>query len=166
MKGKNEGAKPLIRKLVTKGYSANRIQKELQKRKMGIRRKRLLAYVRQVKGVEKKPTPEKYVPKKYREVRKSEIGFIPRESRSFWRRKPRVYMRLGKRIAVYGTVWGMSRRVEMYGTSRELYEAMLGVSQHPPKERFLVCDARDIIDNPFEYLDLGETWDGHPEVES
>jgi len=56
----------MIRTLVSQGYSANKIQKILQKQGLGIRRKKLLTIVRALKGVPKKPQTWKYVPKKYR----------------------------------------------------------------------------------------------------
>ena len=56
-----------IKEYVDKGYSANRIQKELRKRKMGIRRKRLLAEVRSIKEITiTKEKRIKHIPKKYK----------------------------------------------------------------------------------------------------
>ena len=57
-------AETIIRKLAKKGYSANKIQRELQKRGLGIRRKNMLKIIRKVKGVKKKPYAEKYIPRK------------------------------------------------------------------------------------------------------
>lgn len=45
-------------------YSANRIQRRLQKRGLGIRRKTLLRYVREAKGTKLKANSWKYNPKK------------------------------------------------------------------------------------------------------
>lgn len=55
-----------IKWYISKGYSANRIQKVLQNRKMGIRRKVLLSEIRAIKRILIKPEPMKYAPKKYR----------------------------------------------------------------------------------------------------
>ena len=137
-------AETIIRKLAKKGYSANKIQRELQKRGLGIRRKNMLKIIRKVKGVKKKPHAEKYIPRKYRA-----------------RVKPLL---IGKPIAVYGTVQGKSRRVVMSGTGRSLYNAMLYVSKHPPKKRFLRILADKIILFPRRYLDFDEKWDEHPKV--
>ena len=147
-------AEALIRRLVKKGYSSTKIQKELRRRHLGIRRKNMLKIIRKVKGVKKKPHAEKYIPRKYR-------------ARVKWRRraltvKPTVY--LPKAVAVYGTVDGETRRVEMSGTGRSLYNAMLYVGKHPPKKRFLQVLADKIILFPRRYLDFDEKWDDRPKV--
>ncbi|MGP3705244.1 MAG: hypothetical protein ACKD6O_08150, partial [Candidatus Bathyarchaeota archaeon] len=107
---------------------------------LGMRRKRLLAVVRRVKGVRKKPHPEKYVPK--------------------W-----VLLK-GKRVAVYGTVDGESRRAEVYGKGRELYKVMQVAVKHPPKKRFLKETASSVLASPKGYFDIRAVWDERPEVES
>ena len=137
-------AEALICRLVKKGYSSTKIQKELRRRHLGIRRKNMLKIIRKVKGVKKKPHTEKYIPRKYRA-----------------RVKPLL---IGKPIAVYGTVQGKSRRVVMSGTSRSLYNAMLYVGKHPPKKRFLRVLANKIILFPRRYLNFDEKWDEHPKV--
>jgi len=58
-----------IRSYVSEGYSANRIQKSLRARHMGIRRKVLLAEIRIIKHQEPKTEIVKYVPKKYAKAR-------------------------------------------------------------------------------------------------
>ncbi len=79
--------------------------------------------------------------------------------------RAKVKLRLnGKPIAVYGTVQGKSRRVEMSGTGRSLYNAMLYVGKHPPKKRFLRILADKIILFPRRYLDFDEKWDDRPKV--
>lgn len=148
---KEKERKKLIREYVKRGYSANKIQKELQKRGLGMRRKELLAKVREVKGISKKPHAEKHVPIKYkRKVMKM---------RKIEEIKPISYP---KWVAVYGTVNGKSRRVEMSGSGRELYNAMFDVVKHPPKRRFVRCHAGEA---PF-YLDYFDEWDEHPAVVS
>ena len=66
----------LIRYYVRKRYSANLIQQKLREKGLGMRRKELLAKVREVKGVPKKPYAERYVPIKYlsRAKRKKGLG--------------------------------------------------------------------------------------------
>ena len=146
-------AETIIRKLAKKGYSANKIQKELQKRGLGIRRKELLRLVRKVKGVKKKPHAQRYIPRKYK-------------ARALWRKRALKVkpLLISKAIAVYGTVQGKSRRVEMSGTGRSLYNAMLYVGKHPPKKRFLRILADKIILFPRTYLNFDEKWDDHPKV--
>lgn len=51
---------------VSRGYSANKIQKRMKDRGIGIRRKKLLKIVREMRLREKKARAEKYIPKKYR----------------------------------------------------------------------------------------------------
>lgn len=52
---------------IKKGYSANKIQKLLQKRKLGIRRKVLLSEIRSIKKIQIKPEKRiKHIPKKYK----------------------------------------------------------------------------------------------------
>jgi len=131
----------LIQQYAEKRYSANIIQKKLQEQGLGIRRKELLAKVRAVKGVPKKPKPEIYIPIKYR---KAERG-IP-----------------AKWIAVYGSVDGTSRRIELAGSGKQLYNAMLDVAKHPPKKRFVKCSASEASN----YLDYEASWDEHPKVKS
>lgn len=138
--GKEAKRERLIKNYVKQGLSANEIQKRLQKRGLGMRRKRLLAVVRMYKGVSKKPHPEKYVPKwtllKY------------------------------KRVAVYGLVDGQSRRAEIYGTGRSLYQVMQIAVKHPPKKRFLKETANRVLVSPKDYFDIRAVWDDLPEVES
>ena len=132
----------LIHYYAEKRYSANQIQKKLQEQGLGIRRKELLAKVREVKGVPKKPNPEVYIPIKYRRAEKKGIP--------------------AKWIAVYGSVDGTSRRIELAGSGKQLYKAMLHVAKHPPKKRFVQCGATDVSN----YLDYEKMWDERPKVKS
>ena len=138
----------LIRYYVRKRYSANLIQQKLREKGLGMRRKELLAKVREVKGVPKKPYAERYVPIKYlsRAKRKKRLRKMPKA--------------IAKWIAVYGTVDGKSRRIELGGSGRALYSAMLHVAKHPPKKRFVRCHAIEVP----RYLDYDENWDEHPAV--
>jgi hypothetical protein len=135
----------LIRYYVKKRYSANLIQKKLQEKGLGMRRKELLARVREVKGVPKRPKPEIYIPVKYRKPKPKRVRVVP-----------------AKWIAVYGTVDGESRRVELAGSGRQLYKAMLDLAKHPPKKRFVKCSATEVPN----YLDYEDEWDEHPAVRS
>lgn len=128
----------LIREYVQAGYSANRIQKTLSQKGLGMSRKKLLDVVRQIKGKTKKPYTYRYVPRKYRKY------YVPEK----W-------------IAVYGTVKGKSRRIEMKGTGRELYRAMKNVMVYPPRRRFVKCHA--IMAK--NYLDFGKSWDRRPDID-
>lgn len=141
----------LIQYYVKKRYSANLIQHELRKRGLGMRRKEFLARVRELRGVPKRLHPEKYVPIKYLP------STVKREKVRIKRVKPEV---LGKWIAVYGTVGGESRRIELAGSGRDLYNAMTYVARYPPKHRFVQCYASEA---PM-YLDFDEEWDEHPAV--
>jgi len=51
---------------VSRGYSANKIQKRMKDRGLGIRRQTLLKIVREMKLKPKKADAKKYTPKKYR----------------------------------------------------------------------------------------------------
>jgi len=51
---------------VSRAYSANKIQKRLKDRGLGIQRKRLLKIVREMRLKSKKADVKKYIPKKYR----------------------------------------------------------------------------------------------------
>ncbi|MEM1507525.1 MAG: hypothetical protein QXS05_05650 [Candidatus Bathyarchaeia archaeon] len=126
----------LIRDYVHRGYSANLIQRELQREGLGMRRKDLLKRVREIRESEKAP-----------------MVVTVRRARVRW-------VEAGKRIALYGTVGGESRRLEMYGTGRQLYRAMQDAVIHPPKKRFVECHAKEAR----RYLDYWMEWDYRPEV--
>jgi len=100
----------LIRYYAKKRYSANLIQKKLREKGFGMRREELLAKVREVKGVPKRPKPEVHVPAKYRRVK---------------RKRERVKVPV-KCIAVYGTVNGESRWVELAGSGKQVYRGYVG----------------------------------------
>jgi hypothetical protein len=53
-----------IKRYVRQGYSANQIQKKMKAEGMGVRRKTLLAYVREIQHKPQPQDREKYVPKK------------------------------------------------------------------------------------------------------
>jgi len=135
-----------IRELSRQGRSANEIQRQLQKEHLGMKRQRLLKYVREFKGRPAPRKPFKYVPIKYRERRRIRI--------------PR------KQVAVYGSVNGQSRRVQLYGDGQSLYRAMILVMKRPPRQRFLTIGAGAIVANPPRYLERWRRWDERPKAES
>ncbi len=51
---------------IRKGYSSNKIQRQLRSQGLGIRRKELLKQIREMKNKSAKANREKYTPKKYR----------------------------------------------------------------------------------------------------
>jgi hypothetical protein len=55
---------------VSRGYSANKIQRALKRRGIGFRRKTLLMHIRKMRRKKIKAHPEKYVRKKYRRQKK------------------------------------------------------------------------------------------------
>lgn len=134
-----------IKQYSRKGFSANKIQKELSHRHMGLRRTVLLGYVREFKEKQAKPHVEKYAPTKYRPAPR--IGFLQ------------------KQLAVYGTRHGESKRIQMVGSGSQLYRAMILVSRHPPRKQFLTISAEALLDDPHRYLE-GGNWDAHPETSS
>lgn len=56
----------VINDSIRKGYSANKIQRQLRKEGLGIRRKELLQHIREMKMKSPKANAEKYTPRKYR----------------------------------------------------------------------------------------------------
>lgn len=139
---------------VKQGLSSNKIQKRLQKRHLGLRRQVLLAEIRKVKRKKPKANTYKYTPRKYRK-RRTSYPFKAR--RRFFG---------GHQIAGYGTVHGQSRRIQVYGSGKQLYRVMLLASQHPPRNRFLTIDAGTLLSNPWRYLSREEFWDAKPRVDS
>ncbi len=133
----------LIRDYVRQGYSANRIQRELQRGGLGMQRKRLLTIVRDYRHAKPKPTPEKHVPIKYRQ--RFPVG--------------------AKHIVAYGTYRGESRRVSVLGSGSSLRKLWPLIWRHPPKKQFLMISADELESYPEHYLSMGR-WDREPQVES
>lgn len=140
----------LIKDYVGKGYSANRIQRELQIQDVGMQRKRLLLIVRQYRRTKPKPS-EKHIPIKYR-GRASPWGAY--------------YYPAQKQIAIYGTYMGQSRRIVVTGTGRELYRIAGDILTHPPEIRFLRISAYELERHPYRYLKWRAWWDERPKIES
>jgi hypothetical protein len=63
---KNAYREMLIKNSIKHGYSLNKTQKILKKAHVGIKRQNLQAKFRFLKGIEKKPHVEKYIPRKYK----------------------------------------------------------------------------------------------------
>jgi hypothetical protein len=55
---------------IKKGYSANKIQRELKSKGIGIRRQVLLRQIREIKMKSPRVNPEKYTPRKYQRRKK------------------------------------------------------------------------------------------------
>jgi len=158
-----------IRGYVKQGFSANNIQKRLQKQHLGIRRKVLLAEIRKIKRQKPKADRQKYTPRKYRKkVKEKRVKGIPRRPSA---RKPVFF---GKHVAVYRYARTSrhprpySARFEFYGSGRDLAQAVRLVYTGivPRKEwAFVECSARDFLRNPYVYGEKG-VWVGRPDVES
>lgn len=143
-----------IRKLNRQGLSTNQIQKTLQHQGLGLQRKTLLTYIRELRG---RPAPaewQKYIPKKYRHPQPP---------------PPLPPFPMGiKQVCVYGTYHGRQKRIQVYGSGADIYQAMPYMIDHPPKQDFLTIDAESLLTNPNRYLDtrVGAEWDRKPYIES
>lgn len=69
-RGIGEARAKALNLYLSKGYSANKIQKKMKEKGIGIQRKKLLKIVREMKLKPKKADAEKYIPKKYRKKSK------------------------------------------------------------------------------------------------
>jgi hypothetical protein len=69
-RGFNEKQISIINNGIRKGYSSNKIQRQLRNQGLGIRRKELLKQIREMKNKSDKANREKYTPKKYRGSKK------------------------------------------------------------------------------------------------
>jgi hypothetical protein len=58
----------IIRNMSRRGYGANKINRTLRAKHIGMRRTKLLTYVREFKGRSPKPHPERYVRVRYRKT--------------------------------------------------------------------------------------------------
>lgn len=169
----NSKTRRAIKTYVKQGYSANKVQKRLQKQHLGIRRAVLLAEIRKIKRQKPKADRQKYTPRKYRKL----VTKVPRRPRA---RKP-VFV--GKQVAVYGYAWTRryeeiakelkislvySARFEFLGTGRDLADAVrLAYSGVVPKyeEPFVECRASAFLNNPSSYGERGK-WVAKPKVRS
>lgn len=95
-----------IKTYVKRGYSANKIQKQLQKRHIGIRRKTLLIEIHKIRRV--KAHRRKYIPREYRYP-----PIIP------WRKARKISVGL-RRIILTG--WHQGKKVEKkrFGSGKQL----------------------------------------------
>jgi hypothetical protein len=152
-----------IRTYVKQGLSSNKIQKRLQKRHLGLRRKVLLAEIRKVKRRKPKANAYKYTPKKYRKTGGRRYGY-PSKKRRF----------TGKQVAVYGYAKTMrhprpySARFEFYGSGKDLFQAVrMAHNGIVPRfeHAFVKCSAREFLNNPNIYGERG-VWTARPNVDS
>ena len=155
--------KEAIKTYVKQGLSSNKIQKKLQKRHLGIRRKVLLAEIRKVKRKKPKANAYKYTPKKYRKTGGRRYGYSSKKRRFS-----------GRQVAVYGYAKtdrhprAYSARFEFYGSGRELRQAVrLAHNGIVPRFEwaFVKCSARDFLNNPSIFGERG-IWTARPDVES
>jgi len=96
----------LVSRFSKRGYSANRIQRELSRRHMGMRRTVLLRHVREFRGRQAKPSPEKYTRKKYRKVT-SQLRFPTSKTiilRGRWKGEKKTIHRSGYGSQLYNFV--------------------------------------------------------------
>ena len=107
-----------IRGYVEKGYSANQIQVNLKNRRMGIRRKVLLAEVRKVKGQKLKAGTAKYIPKKYAQAPR--VKAPPRK-----RLRPFFAQIQEKQVTIIGRHYGKRIIKKQYGKGRDLYRFVM-----------------------------------------
>jgi hypothetical protein len=142
-----------IRQLSKRGKSSNEIVRQLRREGIGIRRQTILGYAREFKGRQPKAQPYKYIPRKY----------LTRERRIHIEHEVKQ-----KHIAIYGKVNGISKRIEVSGTGKQLYSILFDAVEHPPKKRFLRTPANKLmtIHGRGEYLDMREEWDEKPTVTS
>ena len=162
-KGVSSATVNRIRELSREDKTTTQIQKQLQKEGLGLRRTVMLIYVREFKGKKPKAEPYKYIPRKYERARMRVTRRRERRLEIERKEKERTY---GKQIAVYGLTNGRHRRVQMYGSGKELYQAMMLVGKHPPRSQFLTVSARRLLRYPDYYLDAKNRWDDHPYVKS
>lgn len=158
----------VIRGYVKQGYSANKIQKMLQKQHLGIRRKTLLAEVRKIKGAKKKPYSVKCTPKKYRR------RVSPPARRPIYSGKhiavyrPATTRRYRKMAKKLGMPKSYSARYEFYGNGKDLAEAVrLALSGIVPRweNPHVECSARAFLKDPYKFGERGE-WVDRPIIES
>jgi hypothetical protein len=147
-----------IKTYVKQGLSANKIQKQLQKQHLGIRRKTLLSEIRKLKRQKPKVDRQKYTPRKYRKR--------PQKAR-----KPFF---IGKHVAVYRYARTSrhprpySARFEFYGSGKDLANAIrLTLSGIVPRWRrpFVECSARAFLNNPYKFGERG-SWTARPDITS
>jgi hypothetical protein len=156
-----------IRTYIKQGYSANKIQKKLQRQDLGIQRKKLLAEVRKVKGTKAKAYPQKYTPKKYRRVtpRARRPVFGGKHIAVFRYVTTSRYRKMAKKL---GLPKYYSARFELYGSGKDLAIA-IGLVKGGIVPRWenphVECSARDFLNNPYKYGEKG-IWLDRPTVES
>lgn len=96
-----EKQKQAIKFYVSKGYSANKIQKKLQQRHMGMRRQRLLRYNRIYRRQVPKAHPEKYHPHPQRQPMPFQKTVT---LRGRWKGEPKIRHKTGTGRDLYNFV--------------------------------------------------------------
>ncbi len=152
-----------VEKEVYEGKSSNQIQKDLREHDMGMRRKVLLATIREIKGITIKPDRWKYVPLKYRHLKMLPKSGRPVSEERLKRAERRIQLSFSqKQITIAGTVNGRPHRIQIKGRGRDLYRVMGDIIRHPPKKRFLTTTTNKVLGE----LNYYETWDMRPNVNS
>ncbi|GEM_PF-5214805 len=93
-KGVSQRQIRVIRSCARKGWSANRIQQKLRARHIGMRRQKLLGYVREFKGQPARPNVERYTRIRYRP------------------RPPSAQFTFSKRVILRGRWKGKNKQIE------------------------------------------------------
>ncbi|MEM1793281.1 MAG: hypothetical protein QXE92_03475, partial [Thermofilaceae archaeon] len=150
----------VIKELVNEGYSANKIQKKLQEMGMGMKRQRLLEIVRELRGTKKREVrrvPKELEQKRIKVIR--EMTYEGYSANKIQKALQKMGLGMGRQrllklvryfkeklvqVAVYGTVKGKTRRVEIIGLSgSELYQAVKKAVKKAPKARFVKVRGKD-----------------------
>jgi hypothetical protein len=143
-----------IRELNAKGYSSNRIQKQLRSEHIGLRRQIILNYTREFRGRPAQKNVSKYIPHKYR--------------------KNRTYRPNYKVITISGSVKGKNKKLNIVSSNGKSLHKILrehifnfGKTKqgYSPKSQFLTVDADKLLANPKKYLDEKE-FDKRPIINS
>jgi len=73
-----------------------------------------------------------------------------------------------KHVAVYGKVNGRSRRIEAYGTGKQLGSLLFDAVEHPPKKRItrISTDKVKGLSQRAKVIDYKESWDNRPTIRS
>jgi hypothetical protein len=106
-----------IQSYVKKGDSANKIQRKLRERNIGLRRKTLLAEIRRLKGQSPKAGTVKYIPKKYVKARMKVRVYAPSRKRLRWLG--------GRHVTLVGRHYGKRVVKTQHGSGKDLYRFVM-----------------------------------------
>lgn len=136
-------ARERIARLSEEDASANRIIKQLRAEGLGYRRKEMLKDIRAYRA--SRPLKPEAVPVAPTEERKKHLKVA---------------------VAIYGTVKGSNKRIEIASTNKKLLgEAVALAIRHPPRERFPTVTAKELYEHPSKYLNMGIGWDDRPDFD-